>query len=335
MEYRRLGRAGVRVSVLSLGTNSFGTWIDEKAAEKVVHRALDQGVNFFDTANTYSYGLSEEYLGKALKGRRSEAVVATKFGLLNWGADKPGRPEGGPVKAPQRPVGNPNDYGASRYYIMKAVDESLRRLQTDHIDLYQVHFPDPNTPIEETLRTLNDLVRMGKVRYIGGSNFKAYELSQALETSKALNLEAFVTTQELYNIIDRKIEEELALCCQAYGLGLIPYRPLRTGFLTGKYRRGEEKPPDSRYAVKPDYMAKDFLSDRNFDILEKLEVFAKERGHTVGELAIAWLLSHPWVSSVIAGSVKPEQIEANLKAIDWKLDPEEVAQLDAITSPGD
>ncbi|MFC1990701.1 aldo/keto reductase [Chloroflexota bacterium] len=335
MEYRRLGRAGVRVSALGLGTNSFGTWIDDKAAERVVHHALEQGINFFDTANTYSYGLSEEYLGRALKGRRSEAVIATKFGLLNWGADKPGFPEGGAVGVPRRVVGNPNSYGASRYYIMNAVDESLRRLQTDHIDLYQLHAPDPNTPVEETLRTLSDLVQMGKVRYIGCSNFKAYQLSQAMESSKALNLEAFVTTQELYNLIDRGIEEELAPCCQAYGIGVITYRPLHMGFLTGKYRRGEDVPASSRYAVKPDYLPKDLLSDHKFDILEKLEEFAGERGHSVGELAIAWLLSHPWVSSAIAGSVKPEQIVANLKAINWKLDPEEVAQLDAITSPGD
>ena len=214
---------------------------------------------------------------------------------------------------------------------MKVVDESLRRLQTDYIDLYLIHAPDPTTPIEETLRTLDDLVRMGKVRYIGCSRFKAYQLCQAMETSKRLNLEALVTTLALYNLIDRGIEQELVPCCQTYGLGLIPYRPLRSGFLTSKYRRGEGVPPGSRYDVRPSFMPKDFLSDHNFDILEKLEKFTKERNHTVGELALAWLLSHPWVSSVIAGSTKPEQIAANLKHSEWKLSPEEIAQINAIT----
>ncbi len=330
MEYRRLGRAGVKVSVLGLGCNSFGTWLDEKAAERIVHYALEQGINFFDTADSYSDGLSEEFLGKALKGKRSEVVIATKFGLLPW-SRRPPR-EGGPVRVPESPDGNPNDYGGSRYYIMKAVDESLCRLQTDHIDLYQVHAFDPITPIEETLRTLDDLVRMGKVRYIGCSNFKAYQLCQAMETSKRLNLEAFVTAQEFYNLIDRGIEQELVPCYQTYGLGLIPYRPLRSGFLTGKYRRGERVPSGSRYGVRPDFMRSVFLSDHNFDILEKLEKFAEERNHIVGELAIAWLLSHPWVSSVIAGSTKPEQIAANLKGSQWKLSPEEIAQINAITA---
>jgi len=215
---------------------------------------------------------------------------------------------------------------------MKAVDESLRRLQTDHIDLYQIHAFDPTTPIEETLRALDDLVRMGKVRYIGCSNFKAYQLCQAMETSKRLNLEAFVTTQELYNLIDRGIEQELVPCYQTYGLGLIPYRPLRIGFLTGEYRRGQEIPPDSRFGMRPDFMKSGFLSDHNFDILEKMEKFAQERNHTVGELAIAWLVSHPWVSSVITGSFKPEHITANLKGGEWKLSPEEIAQINPITA---
>lgn len=331
MEYRRLGRAGVKVSVLGLGCNSFGTWLDEKATERVVHSALDQGINFFDTASSYSDGLSEEFLGKALKGRRSEVVIATKFGVRPWGRRRLTAGGGGPVRAPQSPAENPNDYGGSRYYIMKAVDESLCRLQTDHIDLYQIHFPDPTTPIEETLGTLDDLVRMGKVRYIGCSNFRAYQLCQAMETSKRLNLEAFVTAQELYNLMDRGIERELVPCYQTYGLGLIPYRPLRSGFLTGKYRRGEGAPPGSRFDVRPDFIPKDFLSDHNFDILEKLEKFDEERDYTVSGLAIAWLLSHPWVSSVIAGSTKPEQIAANLKDTEWKLSPEEIARIDTLT----
>lgn len=331
MEYRRLGNAGVKVSELGLGCNSFGTWIDEKGVERVVHYALDRGISFFDTAPAYTDGLSEELLGKALKGRRSEVVVATKFGLKGWSSRRGASAgEGGPVRLPASQVGNPNDQGGSRYYIMQTVDASLRRLQTDHIDLYQMHVPDPNTPIEETLRTLDDLIQMGKVRYIGCSNFEAHHLYQAMETSKRLNLGAFVTAQELYNLIDRGIEQELVPCYQTYGVGLIPYRPLRMGFLTGKFKRGQGVPPGSRYGVRPESMRKDFLSDQNFDILEKLEKFAEERNHTVGELAIAWLLSHPRVSSVIAGSTKPEQIEANLKGTEWRLSPEEIALINEI-----
>ncbi len=314
-----------------MGCNSFGIWIDEKATERVVHYALDQGINFFDTAYSYSDGLSEEFLGKALKGRRSEVVISAKVGSRPWSRRQLPARGGGAIHVPESPDGNPNDRGASRYYIMKVVDESLRRLQTDHIDLYQIHLSDPTTPIEETLRTLDDLVRIGKVRYIGCSNFRAYELCQAMETSKRLNLETFVTVQELYNLIDRGIEHSRVPCYQTYGLGVIPYRPLRSGFLTGKYRRGEGLPPGSRWDVNPTFMQKDFLSDHNFDILEKMEKFAEERNHTVGELAIAWLLSHLWVSSIIAGATKPEQIAANLKGSEWKLSPEEIAQIKAIT----
>lgn len=315
MEYRHLGKAGVKVSALGLGCNSFGTWLDKKATERVVHYALDQGINFFDTADTYSDGLSEEFLGKALKGKRSEVVIATKFGMVPWGKRSAG-------------LANPN-YGGSRYYIMKAVNQSLSRLQTDHIDLYQIHVPDPATPIDETLRALDDLVRAGKVIYIGCSNFNVYQLRQAMETSKKMNLEAFVTAEELYNLIDH-IEPELIACYQAYGLGLLPYKPLRSGFLTGKYRHGEGIPAGSRYDVKPSFLRSDFLSDHNFDILEKLEKLVEEYNHSIGEMAIAWLLSHPWVSSVIAGSSKPEQIAANLKGSEWKLTDEIVQKIDAI-----
>ena len=322
MEYRRLGRAGMKVSALGLGCNSFGSWLDEKTTESVVHYALDQGINFFDTSNRYAGGLSEEFLGKALKSRHSDVVIATKFGAA----------------AKYTPVGvqGPNDSGGSRYHIMEAVEGSLRRLQTDHIDLYQMHLPDPTTPIEETLRTLDDLVHTGRVRYIGCSNFMPHQVCQAMETSERLRLESFVTAQEQYNIIDRGIEKELVPCYRTYGLGLIPYRPLRLGFLTGKYKQGKGLPLGSRFDGKQDRMKReageDFLSERSFDILEKLKTFAKGQGHTVGELAIAWLLSHPWVSSVIAGSVQPEQIEANLKGMEWKLTPEELALINQMTS---
>lgn len=329
MEYRRLGSAGVKVSILGLGCNPFGTWLDEETATRLVHYAIDQGINFFDTSDTYSDGLSEEFLGKALKGKRSNVLIATKVGMIPWSKRHWTVGHGDIESATESFEQNPN-YGTSRYHIMRAVDESLRRLQTDHIDLYQIHVPDPTTPIDETLRTLDNLVRMGKVRYIGCSNFKSHQLCQAMETSKRLNLEAFVTAQECYNLIDRDIEHELVPYYQVYGLGFIPYRPLRSGFLTGKYQRGKEIPPGSRYDVRPDLMKGDFLADRNFDILDKLEKFAMELNHGVGQLAIAWLASHSWISSIIAGATKTEQIAANLKGSQWKLSPHEIAQVEAI-----
>lgn len=328
MEYRRLGSAGVKISILGLGCNPFGTWLDEETAIRLVHYAIDQGINFFDTADTYSDGLSEEFLGKALKGKRSNVLIATKVGMIPWSKRRCTVGHRDMESVTESFEQDPN-YGTSRYHIMRTVDESLRRLQTDHIDLYQIHAHDPTTPIDETLRTLDDLVRMGKVRYIGCSNFNAYQLRQAMETSKKLNLEAFVTAEELYNLIDH-IEPELIACYQAYGLGLIPYKPLRSGFLTGKYRRGEGIPAGSRYDVKPSLLRSDFLADRNFDILEKLEKFAIECDRSVGELAIAWLASHSWISSIIAGATKTEQIAANLKGSQWKLSSEELAQVEAI-----
>ena len=320
MEYRRLGKAGVKVSELAMGCNEFGWFIDEKASERVVHYALDKGINFFDTSPIYGDLTSEQFLGKALKGRRSQAVIATKFGS-KFGKYAPIPPgwEG------------PNDYGGSRYHIMKAVDGSLQRLQTDHIDVYYMHVPDATTPIEETLRTLDDLIHMGKVRYIACSNFEPHQLYQAMETSAKLNLESFSVIQHRYNLIDRSIEKQLLPFCRTYGVGLIPYTPLHCGLLTGIFKRGQGVPPGSRYDGKPERMkiemGEDFLSARNFDILEKLEGFTRERNHTMAELAIAWLLSHEFVPAVIAGSDKPEFIDANLKGAEWKLTPNEITQI--------
>ena len=309
MEYRRLGNSGLKVSEVGLGGNNFGWWADEQTSNTVVNHAIDVGINFIDTADVYDRGHSEEFVGKAIKSKRSQVIIATKFGA---------------------PMGDgPNERGGSRYYIMKAVDASLKRLQTDYIDLYQIHFPDPTTPIEETLRALEDLVRAGKVRYIGCSNFAAWQLCEALWTSRANNLQSFVTVQPRYNLFDRRIEIELVPCCQAYGIGVIPYSPLAGGLLTGKYRQGEE-PPEGRLSGQMP-QSTGLFSEANWNKLAKWEAFATEHGHTMGELAIAWLLSKPWLSTVIAGARKIEQVSANVAASEWKLTTEEVAEVEAIS----
>ncbi len=306
MEYRRLGSSGVKVSEVGLGSNNFGWRLDEQSSVAVIEHAIDVGINFVDTADIYGRGQSEEFIGKALKGKRAQVLLASKFG---------------------NPMGaGPNERGGSRYYVMQAVEASLRRLQTDYIDLYQMHIWDPTTPIEETLRALDDLVRGGKVRYIGCSNYAAWQLCDALWTSEVNNLESFVTVQPAYNLLNRGIEQELVPCCKAYGVGVIPYTPLAGGFLTGKYHRGEEPPAGTRLANP--MMQSRVLTDRNFDQLAKLEAFATERGHGVGELAIAWLLAHPWLSTVIAGATNAEQVSANVAAAQWKLTAEEAAAVD-------
>jgi len=271
MEYRRLGNTGLKVTEIGLGGNNFGWWADEQTSIKVIHHALDSGINFIDTADSYDRGNSETFIGKAIKGRRSQVIIATKFySVMGDG---------------------PNERGGSRYHIMEAVEASLKRLQTDYIDLYQMHFHDAETPIEETLRTLDDLVRAGKVRYIGCSNFNAWQLCEALWTSRLYNLNSFVTVQPQYSLLNRQIESELVPCCQAYGIGVIPYSPLAGGFLTGKYRKGKEQETDGRLA-EPGPGATRFLNETNWEKLGKLETFASEHDHTVGELAFAWLLSN-------------------------------------------
>lgn len=310
MEYRKLGSTGLKVSAIGLGGNNFGWWADEETSIKVINHALDKGINFIDSADVYDKGHSEEFISRAIKNRRQEVIIATKCAL---------------------PMGEgPNEKGASRYWIMKAVEASLRRLNTDYIDLYYIHRPDTTTPIEETMRTLNDLVRSGKVRYIGCSEYPGWQLAEAYWTSKMHNLESFAVVQSRYNLLDRSIEKEVVPCCKAYGIGVIPWGPLASGFLTGKYRRGEEIKQGMRL-IKPPMSYMDVITDANYEKLGKLEAFAKERSHTIGELAIAWLLSRPWLSSVIAGAKKPEQVTANLAALDWKLTEQEVAVIDKMT----
>ncbi len=309
MEYRKLGKSGLNVSEVGLGGNPFGWWADEPTSIVVINHAIEQGINFIDTADGYDRGNSEKWIGKALKGKRSEVIITTKFGV---------------------PMGEgPNQRGGSRYYIMKALDASLKRLQTDYIDLYQMHFPDPSTPIEETLRALDDMVKSGKVRYIGCSNFAAWQLTEALWTSRAHNLHSFITVQPRYSLLYREIERELVPCCRAYNIGIFPHSPLAGGFLTGKYKKGEEMPPDGRLSAPNSAYARIF-TDANWEKLTKYDAFAKERGHTMGELAIAWLLSKPYISTVIAGAKKTEQVSANIAAAEWKLTPEEVAEIETL-----
>jgi aryl-alcohol dehydrogenase-like predicted oxidoreductase len=311
MEYRNLGDSGLKISLAGLGCNNFGMRCDADQTRAVVHRALDEGVNFFDSADIYgNRGGSEELLGRALGGRRRDVIVASKFGM---------------------PMGDgPYLRGASRRYIVSAVEASLKRLGTDYIDLYQLHQPDPDTPQEETLSALDDLVRGGKVRYLGNSNFSGWQIADAGWISRSRGIARYVSAQNQYSLLDRRIEREVIPACERFGVGMLPYFPLASGFLTGKYRRGSELPEGTRLALmKP--MAKQVVTEHNFDILEKLEEFARRREHTIVELAMSWLACQPTVASVIAGATRPEQVTENVKACGWKLLPEELKEVDGIT----
>ena len=312
MEYRQLGRSGLQVSEVGLGTNNFGHHdrppFHLRAAEAavVVNQALDEGVNLIDTANSYGEGLSEEFIGRALKGKRHQAVIATKVSSA---------------------VGEgPNLAGNSRKHILDEVEKSLSRLGTDYIDLYQIHWWDPNTPIGETLRTLDDLVHQGKVRYIGCSNFQAWQVCEAVWTARTMGITSFVSVQPSYNMLDRAVEAELMPFCEEYEVGILPYYPLAKGFLTGKYRRGQSPPDGTRLAGG----TSDMLTEENFDLLDKLVGFAADRGHTILELAFAWLLARPSVSSVIAGATSAEQVVANAATAQWRLAGEEFAEVNAL-----
>ena len=306
MKYRQLGLSGLQVSAIGLGTNNFGRRLDAAATETVVHAALDAGVNMIDTSNSYGDGQSEEFIGRALKGRRNEAVLATKVS--------------------SRVSQGPNNAGNSRKHIYDQVDMSLRKLRTDYIDLYQIHWWDPNTPIEETLRALDELIWAGKVRYAGCSNFAAWQVCESHWTAKTLGINGFVSMQPHYSMLYRKPEEEMIPFCEKYGIGILPYYPLENGFLTGKYRRDQSAPDGTRLAEND----RGALTSRNFDILEGLEGFAAERGHTILELAFAWLLASPMVSSVIAGATRVEQVEVNATSAAWSLTADELEEVNAI-----
>jgi aryl-alcohol dehydrogenase-like predicted oxidoreductase len=311
MDIRNLGGSGLRVSAVGLGCYNFGQRIDLEASRKVIHKAIDLGITLFDTADTYAgMGGSETVLGDVLGARRKDIVLATKY-------SKPMATDG-------------TRQGASRRYIMSAVEASLTRLKTDYIDLYQQHDYDPLTPLEETLRALDDLVRQGKVRYIGNSNFPAWRIAEAEFTARAMKLGRFISCQDEYSLVVRGIEKDLLPAAQEYKLGLLPFFPLASGLLTGKYKRGTAAPDDTCFAKAP-ILRDRYVTPRNEDIVEKLQAFAQARGHTMLELAFSWLAGRPQVASVIAGATRVEQVEQNVKAIAWTLSAEDIAEIDRIT----
>ncbi len=316
MDFRRLGNSGLTVSVVGLGTNNLGMKLDMTESREVVHAALDEGITLFDTAD--SYGVSEQRLGEILEGRRDDVILATKFG------------------SDSRKRGNDNgeDWGArgSRRYIKRAVESSLRRLRTDWIDLYQMHRPDEQTPIEETLSALDDLVREGKVRYLGNSNFTGFQVADAEWTARTRGLERFVSAQNEYSWLERGIETDLVPALEHYGIGLLPYFPLASGLLTGKYHRGEAPPEGSRIAA---WGRESSLTDEIFDVIEALESFAKTRDITMLDVAMGGLAAQPAVASVIAGATTREQVERNVAAGNWQPTAGDLAELDGLTAGTD
>src|SRR3954453_1400023 len=313
MDYRPLGRSGLMVSAVGIGTNAFSRRVDQDGVTEILDTAQEVGVTLLDTADIYGVhpGGSEELLGHALKGRRDEFVVATKFGMDMQGA-------------------NGEDHGTrgSRRYVRRAVEASLRRLQTDHIDLYQLHQPDPVTPIEETLGALTELVHEGKVRYLGCSNFDGWQVADAAWTAETKGLEPFVSAQNRYSLLDRSVEDELVPACERFGLGMLPFFPLEYGLLTGKYRRGEAAPTGSRAALDADRAG--WLARADWDRIEALETDAPERGLAVLDVAIAGLAAQPTVSSVISGVSRGEQVRTNAAALRWDPTDEDLAALDEL-----
>ena len=295
MKYRKLGGSGLEVSEIGLGTNNFGQRLDFESSDRVISQCIDSGINLIDTSNSYGATLSEEYIGRSLVGRRDGVVLATKVS--------------------SRMAEGPNQAGNSRIHIMDQIDASLARLQTDYIDLYQIHWWDDNTPIEETLRALDDLVRDGKIRYFGCSNFSSWQVCESVWTSRSVGINSFVSVQPHYSMMERSIESELLPFCQKYDVGVLPYYPLANGFLTGKYRRGENIPEGTRLGVNDRGM----FTEENFDLIEKLDSFSSKREKTVLDLAFAWLLARDEISSVIAGATSAEQVVSNAATAEFVL----------------
>jgi aryl-alcohol dehydrogenase-like predicted oxidoreductase len=308
MAYRHLGSSGLVVSVVGLGGNNFGRRIDLEATRKVVDAALEVGITLIDTADVY--GESETFLGEILQGRRDEVVLATKFGNDLHGA-----------------LGEDHGARGSRSYVRRAVERSLRRLRTDHIDLYQMHNPDPSTPVEETLAALTELVHEGKVRYVGSSNFSGWQVADADWLARTRGLERFVSAQNEYSLLERGVEKELVPALERFGLGLVPYYPLASGLLTGKYTRQGSRPAGSRLAAS---RYDSFLTPERFDLVEALQRYAADRGITLLDVAIGGLAARPAVGSVIAGATRPEQVRANAAAGSWVPSPEDALALAAV-----
>jgi aryl-alcohol dehydrogenase-like predicted oxidoreductase len=308
MKFRQMGSSGLRVSVIGLGTNRFGQQVEQAEVNRIMDVAIERGLNFIDTADVYTKGNSESSLGVALKGKWDKVVLATKgFNATGEGT---------------------NDRGSSRYHLLNAVENSLRRLQSDHIDLYQMHRWDDSTPIQETMRTLEDLVRSGKVRYIGASQYAAWQLAKANMLAEMRHWTAFATIQSHYHMLEREVEKEVLPYCREDNIGFIPYFPLAGGFLTGKYKRGEAAPVGSR-GESSEYV-QGYMTDKNYTIVEQLTAWAEAHQHTMAELAHAWLLAQPQVCSVISGVTRLEQLEANLLAGDWELSTAELAEVNEI-----
>ncbi|WP_339224341.1 aldo/keto reductase [Paenibacillus sp. FSL W7-1332] len=309
MYYRRLGNSGLKVSQLGLGTNAFGKRADQGTSARIIDHALDHGINFIDTANIYAGSESERIIGEALAGKRHNVVLATKAGLVSGQG--------------------PNERGSSRYHLQQELEDSLKRLKTDYVDLYQIHTFDPNTPLEETLRTLDDMVSSGKVRYIGASNYAAWEIMKALGISELRGYARYVSTQTSYSLADRTPELELVPLCLDQGVGIIPYFPLAGGILTGKYGQGASTPSGSRAETDPNFNR--FLEDRNLKLGQQVSQLAAEHGHSPSALSLAWLMNRPAVSTVIVGATKTEQLDDNLKSLEIEIDETLGSSLDEIS----
>jgi aryl-alcohol dehydrogenase-like predicted oxidoreductase len=311
MQYRRLGNSGLKVSALGLGTNAFGKRADGDTSKRIIDLAIERGINFIDTANIYAGTESERLIGEALAGKRQQVVLATKAGLVRGPGD--------------------NERGSSRYHLQTELEQSLKRLKTDYVDLYQIHTFDPETPLEETLRALEDMIRSGKVRYIGASNYYAWELMKALGISDRLGLNRFVSTQTSYSLADRTPEKELVPMCLDQGVGIIPYFPLAGGILTGKYSAADKAPEGSRGQTDPSFGR--FITEQTLALSDQVAALGEQAGISPGIMSLAWLMNRPAVSTVIVGATREQQLEDNLLSAELQLDAGLMNELDEISSP--